>query len=123
MKILIADKFEAFGIDALKGLGCEVAYEPGAGAEGLGPALARLRPEVLIVRSSKVQAPAINDATGLKAIIRAGAGVDNIDTAAAKARGIGVANCPGMNSIAVAELAMGLLLALDRRIPDQTASV
>jgi len=46
--------------------------------------------------------------------------VDSIDTAAATALGIAVANCPGMNAVAVAELAMGLLIACDRRIVDQT---
>lgn len=123
MKVLIADKFEPFGVDALKALGCTVAYEPAAGAEGLAQALDRARPDVLIVRSSKVPAAAIQAAAGLKAIIRAGAGVDNIDTSAAKAKGVGVANCPGMNGVAVAELALGLLLACDRRIPEQTAAI
>src|SRR6185295_16568200 len=53
-------------------------------------------------------------------IVRAGAGVDNIDVPAASARGISVANCPGKNAIAVAELVWGLILACDRRIVDQT---
>jgi D-3-phosphoglycerate dehydrogenase len=123
MKLLIGDKFETAGIDGLKSLGCEVAYEPAAGAEGLAAALERARPDVLIVRSSKVPAAVIQGARGLKAIIRAGAGVDNIDVAEAKTAGISVANCPGMNSVAVAELAMGLLLACDRRIVDQTMEI
>jgi D-3-phosphoglycerate dehydrogenase len=121
MKILIADKFEKAGVDGLKALGAEVIHEPGAGADGLADVLARVQPDVLVVRSSKVQAPALAAATVLKAIIRAGAGVDNIDVPAASAGGIAVANCPGMNSIAVAELVFGHLLACDRRIPEQTA--
>jgi D-3-phosphoglycerate dehydrogenase len=59
----------------------------------------------------------------LKLIVRAGAGVNTIDVKAATARGIQVANCPGKNSIAVAELAFGLLLSLDRRIPDNVADL
>lgn len=104
MNILIADKFEQSGIDGIKALGATVSYEPAAGAEGLAAAIAKSKPDLLIVRSSKVPAAVLQSAAGLKAIIR-------------------VANCPGMNSIAVAELAMGLLLACDRRIPDQTAEI
>src|SRR5262245_38419768 len=120
MNVLIADKFEAPGIEALRELGCNVDYQPGAGAEGL---LARLQAApcgLLSVRPTKVSAAAINAAPSLRAIVRAGAGVDNIDVNAATARGIGVCNCPGTNSIAVAELALGLLIACDRRIPEQT---
>ncbi|MFN0133995.1 MAG: NAD(P)-dependent oxidoreductase [Phycisphaerales bacterium] len=120
MKVLIADKFESAGIDGIRSLGCEVAYEPGAGAEGLAVAIARHAPQVLVVRSTKVPAAALASASGLTAIIRAGAGVDNIDVPAATARGIAVANCPGTNSIAVAELVFAHLLACDRRVVDQT---
>jgi D-3-phosphoglycerate dehydrogenase len=121
MNVLIADKFEQAGLEGLKGLGAAVVYEPGAGAEGLAGAIAKARPDVLVVRSSKVQRPAMEAAPALRAIVRAGSGVDNIDVPAASALGIAVANCPGMNAVAVAELTMGLLIACDRRIADQTA--
>ena len=120
MKILIADKFEKSGIEGLKKLGCDVHSEPDLGSDGIPGAVQRLKPDVLVVRSTKVPAKNIDACDGVKVIIRAGAGVDNIDVAAATAKGIKVCNCPGMNSIAVAELTMGLLLACDRRIPDQT---
>ncbi len=120
MKVLIADKFEKSGIDALKDMGCDVINEPGATPETLADLLASHAPEVLVVRSTKVKKPAIEKAESVKLIVRAGAGVDNIDLDAATAKGIAVCNCPGMNSDAVAELTMGLLLALDRRIVDQT---
>lgn len=121
MKVLVADRFEKAGLDGLKALGCEVVYEPTAGAEGIAEAIAKAAPDVLVVRSSKVRAPALADAGGLKVIIRAGAGVDNIDVPAATERGIAVCNCPGMNSVAVAETVFAHLLCCDRRIPEQTA--
>lgn len=123
MKVLIADKLESAGVEGIRALGCETIYEPAAGAEGLAAAIARHTPAVLVVRSSKVPAAALASTTGLKAIVRAGAGVDNIDVPAATAKGIAVANCPGTNSIAVAELAMAHLLACDRRLVDQTVEM
>lgn len=120
MKVLIADKFEKTGIEGLKGLGCEVVNEPDVTAEALAERAAGA--EVVVVRSKKVPAKSIEGLRGVKLIIRAGAGYDNIDVAAADRAGIAVANCPGMNAIAVAELAMAHLLALDRRLVDQTAT-
>jgi D-3-phosphoglycerate dehydrogenase / 2-oxoglutarate reductase len=122
MKILIADKFEKAGVDGLKALGCEVIVEPDAGVEGIPAALTKHKPTVLVVRSTKVPAASVKVAgeVGVKVIVRAGAGVDNIDIGAATGIGVKVCNCPGTNAIAVAELTFGLLLACDRRIVDQT---
>ncbi len=117
MKILIADKFEKSGLDGLGALGCEVDYQPDLKDQSLVEAIGRSGADVLVVRSTKVT-EAMLDAGRLSLVVRAGAGYDNIDVAAASARGIYVANCPGKNSVAVAELAFGLILALDRRIPD-----
>jgi D-3-phosphoglycerate dehydrogenase / 2-oxoglutarate reductase len=122
MKILIADKFEQSGRDAFKTCGCDVIYNPGLQDDALIAALAGHQPEVLVVRSTKVT-EAMLDAGGLSLIVRAGAGYNTIDVKAASARGIYVSNCPGKNSIAVAELAFGLMLALDRRIPDNVADL
>jgi D-3-phosphoglycerate dehydrogenase len=122
MKILIADKFEKSGIDGLQALGCAVVYDPELKGEALERALRETGADVLVVRSTKVTAPML-DAGTLSLVVRAGAGYDNIDVAAASARGIYVANCPGKNSIAVAELAFGLIIALDRRIPDNVAEL
>lgn len=119
MKVLVADKFENSGLEGLRSLDCDVTYEPDAAAT-LGEILARVKPDLLIVRSTKVPGAVLDKAPGLKCIIRAGAGVDNIDLAAATRAGIKVCNCPGMNAVAVAELTIGLLLACDRRLPDQT---
>ena len=86
--------------------------------EALTDALRRHDPEVLVVRSTRVTAADLDAAKSLELIVRAGAGVDTIDVAGASKRGVFVANCPGKNASAVAELAFGLLLSLDRRIPD-----
>jgi D-3-phosphoglycerate dehydrogenase / 2-oxoglutarate reductase len=123
MKVLIADKFEKVGIDGLKELGCEVVAQPDVKAEGLAALIRETDPHILIVRSKKVGAEALSAGTALTLVIRAGAGIDTIDVATASSRGIFVSNCPGKNSIAVAELVMGLLLACDRRIPDQVADL
>jgi D-3-phosphoglycerate dehydrogenase len=123
MKVLIADKFQQKGIDELKALGATVAYEPDVTPETLPQLVERHDPDVLVVRSTKVKPPVFDVAKRLTLVVRAGAGVDNIDVPAASARGISVANCPGKNSIAVAELVWGLILACDRRIADQTADL
>ena len=123
MKVLIADKFERVGVDGLKELGCTVMSQPDVKAEDLPAAIKTTDPHILIVRSKKVNADALKAGTALTLVIRAGAGIDTIDVATASSLGVFVSNCPGKNSIAVAELVMGLLLACDRRIPDQTAEL
>jgi D-3-phosphoglycerate dehydrogenase len=117
MQVLIADKFEQSGRDGLQAIGCEVSFQPDLKDEALVAAIAQQQPDVLIVRGTKVTEPMLA-AGPLKLIVRAGAGYNTIDVAAASGRGIYVSNCPGKNSIAVAELAFALILALDRRIPD-----
>ena len=123
MRVLIADKFEDSGVSALKAAGCEVLVEPGLGPETRPEALGRLRPEVLIVRSTKVPSAVISGQDSLKGIIRAGAGHDNIDSSAASSKGVAVCNCPGMNAVAVAELTMGHIINCDRRLPAQDAEL
>jgi D-3-phosphoglycerate dehydrogenase len=116
MKVLVADKFEDSGLEGLRGLGLEVIYEPNLKDDDLAQRIQDSQARVLVVRSTKVTAPMFeNCALGL--IVRAGAGYNTIDVAAASDHGILVSNCPGKNSIAVAELAWGLIIACDRRIP------
>ena len=122
MRVLIADNFEQSGRDGLKAIGCEVLFEPKLKDQALVDAIRSRRPEVLIVRSAQVTEPML-DGSALKLIVRAGAGFNTIDVAAASKRGIYVSNCPGKNSIAVAELAFGLMLALDRRVADNVISL
>lgn len=123
MKVLVADSFEESGLNGLRAAGCEVFYEPKLDGEALGTRLEETGAEILIVRSTKVAASQMDRGALLSLIVRAGAGVNTIDLPAASARAIAVSNCPGKNSVAVAELAWGLLLALDRRIAEQAADL
>ena len=123
MKVLIADQFEPSGIAGLATPGASVVVRSRPSGTRRSPRRsASPRAEVLIVRSTKVTADMM-DGGDLALIVRAGAGYNTIDVAAASARGIYVSNCPGRNSVAVAELAFGLILALDRRIPDNVAAL
>lgn len=121
MKILIADKMSKTAISSLEALGHQVVSNPDLKAEDLPSAIGDA--EVLIVRSTKVLAATIEAGKNLSLIIRAGAGVNTIDLAKASECGVYVTNCPGKNTEAVAELAIGLLIAADRRIPDATADL
>ncbi len=121
MRILIADALSDAAQAALEAAGHDVANRPGLKADALVTALREVKPQVLVVRSTKVKAEVLDASPNLELIVRAGAGVDTIDVDGASARGIFVANCPGKNADAVAELAVGLILSLDRSIPDNVA--
>ncbi|MEE2819235.1 MAG: NAD(P)-dependent oxidoreductase [Planctomycetota bacterium] len=118
--VLIADSFDDSGISQLQSIGCEVRCDSSLQEESLVAAIQEFNPTVLIVRSTKVSAAMIGSTESLALIVRAGAGFDMIDLSEASKRGVFVANCPEKNSIAVAELAWGLILSCDRRIPNQT---
>jgi D-3-phosphoglycerate dehydrogenase len=121
MNVLIVDKLSPEVVTALKMLDLLVEVRSDLSAETLPEAVGSA--DILVVRSTKVTAATIQAAARLSLIIRAGAGVDTIDLAAASERGIYVANCPGKNTAAVAELAIGLLVAADRRITDATLAL
>src|SRR3982751_3532242 len=122
MKVLIADKFEKSGIDGLKAAGCDVVSQPDLKDDALTASIRESGADVLVVRSTAVTG-AMLEAGALSLVVRAGAGYNTIDVATASKRGIYVSNCPGKNAIAVAELAFALLLALDRRVPDNVADL
>lgn len=122
MRVLVADKFSEAGLEELRRAGAEVSYDPDLVDDALAAAVARDKPEILVVRSTRVT-QAVLEAGPLALVVRAGAGVNTIDVETASRRGIRVANCPGKNSVAVAELAFGLILALDRRIPEGVADL
>ncbi|MBM4377280.1 MAG: D-3-phosphoglycerate dehydrogenase [Deltaproteobacteria bacterium] len=121
MRILIADKLSTKPLEELEVLGLKIDYRPDLDADALPAALADVN--ILVVRSTKVSRQSIEAASALNLIVRAGAGVNTIDVDAASDRGIYVSNCPGKNAAAVAELVLGLVLALDRRIVDATIAL
>ena len=94
MKVLIADAFEPTGIASITAAGCELIHEPALADQQLADALAATQADVLVVRSTKVTEAMLSNAS-LSLIVRAGAGVNTIDVAAASRRGIYVSNCPG----------------------------
>lgn len=97
--------------------------EPELSGDALTARIRELDPAVLVVRSTKVTAGHMESGRALSLIIRAGAGVNTIDLDAASGRGVYVANCPGKNAAAVAELTIGHLVNLDRRISDNVAAL
>ena len=121
MKTLIADKFPEKYLQRLTAAGCEVTYKPEVKAEELPEVLAGYK--ILVVRGKQVTGDALKAADDLALVLRAGAWVNTIDVKTASGRGVFVSNCPGKNSVAVAELVFALLLAIDRRIPDNVAAL
>lgn len=118
MKVLVADQFSPAGMEEMKSAGIEVTYDAALQGDALAAKIAEVNPEVLVVRSTKVQQPAIDASQSLQLIVRAGAGFDTIDFAYCSTKGIYVANCPGKNANAVSELAMGMILSIDRRMAE-----
>jgi D-3-phosphoglycerate dehydrogenase / 2-oxoglutarate reductase len=118
MNVLVADKLSATAVQELEDMGAKVSFQPDLKADDLPASIAGV--EVLVVRSTKVTRETIQAGEALSLIIRAGAGVNTIDLDAASERGIYVSNCPGKNTAAVAELAIGLMIGADRRIADAT---
>jgi len=114
MKVLLADALPDAAVERLEAAGDEVTRMPDLDADTLPEHIAGF--EVLIVRSTKVTAAALDQADSLGLIVRAGAGTNTIDCDRAAELGVFVCNVPGKNAAAVAELTMGLLIALDRRI-------
>jgi D-3-phosphoglycerate dehydrogenase len=121
MRVLFADVIDPSTADALADLGHELVSDPKLSADDLPGRIPGF--EALVVRSTKVTAATIEAADALELIVRAGAGTNTIDVDAASEVGIYVTNVPGRNAIAVAELTMGLLLAIDRRIADNVADL
>lgn len=121
MRVLFADAIDRSAVDSLISLGHEVIYEPSLTASSLANHLAGV--DVLVVRSTKVPDTALQASQQLALVVRAGAGTENIDVVAASSQGVHVCNVPGRNAVAVAELTIGLLLAIDRHIAAGTADL
>ncbi len=121
MRLLIADKLHPRAVEELRTLPVDVLYEPELTKETLESKIPGVG--ILVVRSKEVTRKAIESARQLNLIVRAGAETSTIDVKAASERGIYVANIPGKNASAVAELVFGMLVSIDRRIPDAVASL
>jgi len=116
MKILVADRLPQSMMDSLSKKGHECTINSSLTTEEL-PDFIKDH-EVLVVRSTIVNADVLDSGDNLKLVVRAGSGTNTIDKEHASNKGIKVCNVPGANSIAVAELAMGLIISVDRNIPD-----
>ncbi|MCE5274969.1 MAG: phosphoglycerate dehydrogenase [Syntrophaceae bacterium] len=120
MKILVSDKLSEKGVEILKSGGFEVDMKTGLKPEELMEIIGKY--DALVVRSStKATADIIAAGKKLKVIGRAGAGVDNIDSAAASKQGVVVMNTPGGNTVTTGEHAIAMMMALTRNIPQATA--
>lgn len=117
MNVLVASNVADAGLRDLEEAGHTVTKDASLSGDALAETMAEQTPAVLVVRSTKVTGTMMDAAPSLELIVRAGAGYDTIDVGGASDRGIFVANCPGQNADAVAELTMGLVVALDRGIP------
>ncbi len=122
-KVLICDPTSSKAIEAMRAMGVEVTVRDDITLDELSEVIADY--DAIVVRSrTKVRKPLIDKAVpGLKAIIRGGVGLDNIDVAYARSKGIQVFNTPRASSNAVAELVTGLMFALARHIPRADASM
>ena len=119
--VLVAEELAPSAIDVLAA-DFDVRAVDGADRAALLPALAGV--DAVIVRSAThIDAEALAAADRLKVVARAGVGLDNVDVAAATAKGVLVVNAPTSNIVSAAELAVGLLLAVARRIPQANASL
>jgi D-3-phosphoglycerate dehydrogenase len=121
MRFLIVDELADGARSDLAERGHDCVYEPDTDADQLASRIPGF--DVLVVRGTRVTAAAIGAANALRIIVRAGTGTNTIDCEAAAERGIYVCNVPGGNAVAVAELALALLLALDRDIADNVADL
>src|SRR5438876_2772456 len=120
-RVLISDKLEAGGLELLKSAGLEIDDRPGLTGAALQEAL-QAADGVIIRSGTRITAELLENPGRLRAIVRAGVGVDNIDVGAATRRGIVVMNTPGGNTVSTAEHTITLLMALARHIPAADSS-
>lgn len=122
VRALLADRIADPGPSLMREAGIDVVVDPDLRDEVLTVTVAKTGADALVVRSTRVTGETLR-AGPLRLVVRAGAGFNNIDVDTATRLGIQVANCPGSNAAAVAELAFGLIVALDRHIPDNVADL
>ena len=121
-RILVTEPLAEAGLDALRAAGHDVDVQTGLSADDLLGVIPGA--QALIVRSAtQVTAEVLEAGRDLVVVGRAGTGVDNVDTAAATARGVMVVNAPGSNALSTAEHAMALLLSMARNIPQASSAL
>src|ERR1700732_4991982 len=121
-RVLISDKLESGGIELLRQAGIELDERSGLTGAALQEALQAA--DGVIVRSgTRITAELLETPGKLRAIVRAGVGVDNIDVAAATRHGTVVMNTRGVNTVSAAEQTITLLMALARHVPAADASM
>src|SRR5436305_676853 len=121
-RVLIADKLESSGLDLLKQAGIELDNRPGLSGDALKEAV-RAADGVIVRSKPQVDAALLDNPGKLRAVVRAGVGVDNIDIAAATRKGIVVMNTPGGNTVSTAEHTISMMMALSRHIPAADATL
>jgi D-3-phosphoglycerate dehydrogenase len=122
MKVLICDPVAPETIQSLQAAGIQVDNRPDISPEELLRDAANY--DAMVVRSrTRIPKEVIDAATNLKIVVRGGVGLDNIDVPYAKAKGVEVRNTPKASSNSVAELALGYMLALARKIPQASMSM
>ena len=121
MRILVADRLPERFVEAMRTRGHPCEVDATLTETSLPMSMGGV--EVLVVRSTRVAASVFAASDSLRLVVRAGSGTNTIDCDEATRTGVLVANVPGRNSVAVAELTMGLLLAVDRAIPDNTSEL
>ena len=121
-RILVSDRIDQAGVDRMAAAGHDVDLKTGLSPEDLAGVIGQY--DALVVRSeTKVTAALLEHATRLQVVGRAGVGVDNVDLDAATQQGIAVVNAPTGNTVAAAEHALALMLALARNVPQADASM
>lgn len=122
MIVFVADTFPDQGLDILRRAGLEVVYRTDLKGDALKQHIA-LADGVIVRSATRLTADVIAAGQRIRAICRAGVGVDNVDVDAASKRGIIVMNTPAGNTIATAELTIALMMALSRKIPQANATL
>ncbi|HKQ59558.1 MAG TPA: hydroxyacid dehydrogenase [Candidatus Eisenbacteria bacterium] len=117
MRVLIADGLDPAALAKLRAAGIDVVEKKGLAGAELIETLQSCQ-GIIVRGATKVTGDVLRGSNGLKAVVRAGTGLDNVDVAVARERGVKVSNTPAANAVSVAELVFGLALALERHIVD-----
>jgi D-3-phosphoglycerate dehydrogenase len=122
VKVLVTDKIDGKALDRIRQAGHEVVEK--VGLQGADLVAALVGAQALLVRGgTKVTGDVLRATTTLRIVVRAGTGLDNVDAGAAAEKSIAVHNTPNANSVSVAELVFGLLLAFERHLVDAVAEL